>query len=101
MFIIKEKISLLLYQKKEKSYKNFAKYIHKITVEMNKSVKPISFLPKNTSINALFTLQNVKPTFQPDEKVYRLYTPFEKRSMLRYKSSIQLGKISALIRFEI
>lgn len=59
---------------------------------MNKNVTPVEFYPRNTSIHSLFIIEDMKPTFPKETKVYLLYTPFQKKSSLNFKSSIQLGK---------
>ena len=82
--------TLTVKQKKEPSYKNYKKYIHKITSIMNRNVKPISLYPNNKSIHSLFTFKNLAPTFKVNEKVYKLFDPFERSSFL-HKQSIQLG----------
>ena len=57
---------------------------------MNRNVKPISLYPNNKSIHSLFTFKNLAPTFKVNEKVYKLFDPFERSSFL-HKQSIQLG----------
>lgn len=86
----KEKMSLLLWQKNEKSYRSYIKYITHITTSMNKDVKKISFLP-HTSMNSLFSVSNIPFTFVEGEKVYKLYTPFQKKTLLKFKQSTNLG----------
>ena len=86
----KEKMSLLLWQKKEKSFRSYIKYINAITASLNKDVQKISFLPQ-TSMNALFSIAHIPSTFSRGEKVYKLYTQFQKKALLKFKQSTQLG----------
>ena len=86
-------MSLLLFNRNEPSYKNYAKYITKVLALMNKDKKPISFLPK-ISFNTLVVLKHMKPTFLNGETVHLLFTPFEKKTALNFKQSISLGIIT-------
>lgn len=81
-------MSLLLQQKKEQSYKNYKTYVDKIVTIMNKSGTRIS---PQLSLRTLFTIGDIKPSFPPNSKVYKLYSPFERKG-LKYKQSIFLGK---------
>ena len=87
-FLLQEKMSLYLWSKNEQSYKNYPKYITKIVNIMNSHKPPP---PEPPRLRALFTLKDFKPTFSANTKVYKLYTPFERKS-LPFKQSIQLGE---------
>lgn len=84
-------MSLYLWQKKERSYKNYTKYLQKILSIMNSDLKPLSFNFHNTSIHGLFSLQNVEPSFFENDEVFELYTPFQKK-LLFLKQSVTLGR---------
>ena len=80
-------MSLLLRQQNEASYKNYSKYIKKVVNIINKSG---TRNPPQFSLRALFTIEDINPSFPPQSQVYKLYTPFERKN-LRYKQSILLG----------
>ena len=87
----KEKMSLFLWQKNEKSFRSYIKYNNIILSSINKNVKKNSFISQNTSINSLFSIKNVIPTFSNGQNVYKLWSAFKKKTTLAFKQSTKLG----------
>ena len=87
----KERISLALWNNNELSYRSYKMLIKKVTASMNQNVEKISFDKQDSTLNMLFSLPNAKSTFLAGERVYKLYSAFQRKSLLNFKYSIRLG----------
>ena len=87
----KQKMSLYLYEKNERSYKNWYKYAPHICKELNANVINQDDTIEDHKTYSLFIIPKAKTTFKINDRVYLLHSKIKKTN-INFKSSIDLGK---------